>query len=172
LLVIIIIHYLLYIYIYTRVFIDDNITHICTSSEWGRIKHRAPQGSILGPILFLLYINDLPKIVNYNAKLVMFADDTSVIVSNPDLENFKNDIISSFRQLDNWFKNNLLSLNYNNTQFIQFRTINSLTVQLDISYNDKYIIHNTNTLIAPYHGSIILRVSRLSWAGHAMQFDP
>jgi hypothetical protein len=58
-----------------------------------------PQGSILGTILFLLYINDLPKIINYNTKPVMFADDGSVIVSNPDLENFKNDIISSFRQL-------------------------------------------------------------------------
>jgi hypothetical protein len=91
------------------------------------------------------YINDLPKIVNYNTKPVMFANDTSVIVSNPDLENFKNDIISSFRQLDDWFRTNLLSLNYNKTQFIQFRTINSLTVQLDISYNNKYIIHDTNT---------------------------
>jgi hypothetical protein len=39
----------------------------------------------------------------------------------------------------------LLSLNYIKTQFIQFRTINSLKVQLDISYNDKYIIHDTNT---------------------------
>jgi hypothetical protein len=130
---------------YQRIFIDDNITHTHTSSEWGRIKHRVPQGSILGPILFLLYINDLHKIVNYNTKPVMFANDTSVIVSNPDLENFKNDIISSFRQLDDWFKTNLLSLNYDKAQFIQFRTINSLTVQLDISYNDKYIIHDTNT---------------------------
>jgi hypothetical protein len=75
----------------------------------------------------------------------MFADDSSVIVSNPDLENFKNDIFSSFRQLDDWFKNNLLSLNYDKTQFIRFRTINSQRVQLDISYNDKYIIRDTNT---------------------------
>jgi hypothetical protein len=73
----------------------------------------------------------------------MFADDTSVIISNPDLENYKN--ISSLRQLDDWFKTNFLSLNYNKTHFIQFRTINSLTVQLDMSYNDKYIIHDTNT---------------------------
>jgi hypothetical protein len=121
---------------YQRVFIND-ITHTYSSSEWGRIKHGVPQGSILGPVLFLLYINDLPKIVNYNTKPVMFADDTSVIVSNPDLENFKNDI-SSFRQLDDWFKTNLL-LNYDKTQFIKFITINSPTVQLDISYNDKFM---------------------------------
>jgi hypothetical protein len=81
-------------------------------------------------VLFLLYINDLPKEVNYNSKSVMFTDDTSIIVNNPNLVNFKNDIISSFRQLNEWFNINLLSLNYNKTQYIQFRTTNSQTVQL------------------------------------------
>jgi hypothetical protein len=90
----------------------------------------------------------------------MFADDTSVIVSNSNLENFKNDI-SSFRQLDDWFKTNLLSLKYDKTQFIQFRTINSLTVRLDISYNDKYIIHDTNTRFLG-----ITIDSSLSWKHH------
>jgi hypothetical protein len=101
---------------YQRVFIDDNITHTYTSSEWGRIKHGVPQRSILGPMFFLLYINDLPKIVNYINKPVVFADDISVIVNSSDLEKFKNDIISSFRQLDDWFKTNLLSLDYDKTQ--------------------------------------------------------
>jgi hypothetical protein len=95
----------------------------------------------------------------------MFADDTSVIVSNPDLENLKNGIISSFRQLDDWFKTNLLLLNYK-TQFIQFRTINSLTVQLDMSYNYKYIIHNTNTLFLG-----ITIDSSLSWKHHTEAHD-
>jgi hypothetical protein len=50
------------------------------------------------PILFLFYINDLPKAVNNNSKLVLFVDDTRVIVSNPNLVNFKNDL-----ELNAWF---------------------------------------------------------------------
>jgi hypothetical protein len=44
-------------------------------------------------MLFLFYINDLPEVVKNNSKPVLFADDTGVIVSNPDLVNFKNDLI-------------------------------------------------------------------------------
>jgi hypothetical protein len=77
-------------------------------------------------MLFLFYVNDLPKVVNDNTEPVLFVDDTSIIVSSPNLVEFKNNLFSAFQQLNAWFNINL-SLNCNKTQFIQFRTTNNQT---------------------------------------------
>jgi len=67
-------------------------------SNWGKITHTVPQGSILGPLLLLLYINDLPQITNDNSKIVLFADDTGMTITNPNPSNLKKKVlINSFR---------------------------------------------------------------------------
>jgi hypothetical protein len=116
---------------------------------------------MLGPMLFLFYINDLPEVVKNNSKPVLFADDTSVIFSNPDLVNFKNDLTFSFEQLNAWFSINLLSLNYDKTRCVHFRTNNSLIPQIDISYKNRYIVNDT---ITRFLGITI--DSSLSWKNH------
>ena len=75
--------------------------------EWSKIYHGVPQGSILGPLLFLFYENDLPKIVQYNSKPTLFADDTSLIFSNPNYLDFKTTINNVFSQLNKWFNDDL-----------------------------------------------------------------
>jgi hypothetical protein len=88
-----------------------------------------------------------------------------IIVSNPNLVNFKNNLISSFQQLNAWFNINLLSLNYTKTQYIQYITTNSQTIQLDISYNNKYIIKNIHSQFLG-----ITVDSSLSWKNHTDGF--
>jgi len=84
-------------------------------SIWEKIKQGVPQGSILGPIFFLIYINDLPNLASIGTKILLYVDDTSIIVTSPNLENFETKIDNIFGDINNWFKVNHLILNYNKT---------------------------------------------------------
>jgi hypothetical protein len=77
---------------YQRVLRNAKILYLHTSSDWGRIKHGVPPGSILGLLLLFLYINNLPKVVNNKSKSILFAMNTSIIIINPKPINFKRDI--------------------------------------------------------------------------------
>ena len=90
-----------------------------------------PQGSVLGPLLFLLYINDLHNSVRY-AKTYHFADDTSVILSSTSLEILSKRINKDLFNLSNWLKANKLSLNVKKTELVIFRSRklkNSIRIQ-------------------------------------------
>ena len=83
------------------------------------IKCGVPQGSILGPILFLIYINDL----NYVSKLlntIMFADDTNLFLTGKSLAELEHQMNIELEIVNNWFKTNLLSLNVTKTSYIIF----------------------------------------------------
>jgi hypothetical protein len=138
------------------------IKHILILFQNGRrLNMVCPRVQYLDKSFFFFYVNDLPKVVNNNSKPVLFADDTSIIVSSPSMANFKNDLTLAFEQLNTWFNTNLLSLNYNKMECVQFRTTNSLTIQIDISYNNRYIVNSTNTRFL-----CITLDSSLSWRDH------
>jgi hypothetical protein len=70
----------------TRVLIKKN--SLTTFSDWEMVCTGVLQGSILGPLLFLIYINDLPFILKDTGAPTLFADDTSIIYSHSNLNNF------------------------------------------------------------------------------------
>ena len=98
--------------------------------------HDVPQGSILGPLLFLVYVNDLPLLVNDKLKIVLFADDTSTIVTCPNQVELKFALQKTLADINSWFKANFLSLNMNKTCILYFRNSNSTenTLVLNISF--------------------------------------
>jgi hypothetical protein len=94
----------------------------------GIVKHGVPQGSVPGPFLLLLYINDILKIIitkdnNGKSNLVLFADDTSLIITSPNPTNFIKGISGAVTNINNWIKTNL-SLNLEKIGLIQLLTKN------------------------------------------------
>ena len=84
------------------------------TSGYREINIGVPQGSVGGPILFLVYINDLPSVLN-TLKTILFADGTVVSLAYPNLTSLVMSVNSELNMLCDWFQNNRLSLNTTKT---------------------------------------------------------
>jgi hypothetical protein len=89
-------------------------------SNWAKVRHGVPQGFVLGPLLFFLYINDLPKIINQTSAPIIFADDTGILFAHSNLIDFNKNIHIVFTTLNKWLRANKLSLNFNKTNYVHF----------------------------------------------------
>jgi hypothetical protein len=79
-------------------------------------------------------MNNLPQITNDTSKIVLLADDTSVIITNPNPSIFETSVNKIIRDINKWFNTDLLSLNLAKTCFIQFMTKNSSSIDFDIMH--------------------------------------
>ena len=94
------------------------------------IKCGVPQGSILGPLLFILYINDIVNTTSL-LELILFADDTTLLFSHPDIAS-KNCIINNeLQEICNWFQANKLSVNAKKTNYMVLGTCQSTSKIID-----------------------------------------
>ena len=87
------------------------------------ISFGIPQGSILGPLLFLIYINDFPENLK-TCKSILFADDTTLLFNDSNPKNLLRTINSELEIATKWFSANKLSLNVTKTNYVIFHNPN------------------------------------------------
>ena len=90
-----------------------------SESEYKEISCGVPQGSILGPLLFILYINDIEHVSDI-IKPILFADDTSLFHSHACFNTLIQEVNIQLHKFSTWFNTNKLSLNTKKSNFIIF----------------------------------------------------
>ena len=120
-----------------------------------------PQGSVLGPLLFLLYINDRPKIINKTSTPIIFADDTSILFAHAKLIDLSKNIQVIFITLNKRLRAKQLSLNFNKTNYVHFTTKRNMTTNLEIGFNKQFI---NNSSCTKFLG--VTTDNTLSWKNH------
>jgi hypothetical protein len=121
----------------------------------------------MGPLLFLIYINELPKIVNKKAIPILFADDTSILVKGYNSKDFQINMINAFNCVYEWFRINLLSLNINKTHCMQFIMKNKLTNNINIFCNNNVITTRPNIKFLGIHIN-----DSVNWSCHIESLIP
>lgn len=118
-------------------FIDINGTY----STYECIRTGVPQGSVLGPLFFIIYINDLNDASDI-FDLIMFADDSTLHCSLPNNYTISNQVLinTELNKIHSWLCANKLTINTSKTKFIIFHQPNSIIPSLSLSINDKSII--------------------------------
>ena len=133
-----------------------------TLSDFQPVNIGIPQGSILGPLLFIIFVNCLPDVVD-KCKTVMYADDTSIMCKANNVHELQSQLNACLSKVAAWFKVNKLTLNIDKTKFMICGTKRTLEKFHDVKLT--------------FNGSVIERVdefkylgvkldSSLSWSAH------
>ena len=108
------------------------------------ITHGVPQGSILGPLLFIIFINDLNKAIKHST-VHHFADDTNLLLADRSIKRINKRINHDLRLLTEWLRANKISLNADKTEIIIFKSKSKhITKHLNFRIDGKKIIPKTS----------------------------
>ena len=133
-----------------------------TQSSVLEIDCGVPQGSVLGPLLFLIYMNDLPSCLKHS-EVILFADDTTLYASSKNIVQLYADINSDLADLIEWFRANKLSLNTSKTHYMLFSPVKGV-------YNSvQHTVKIDSDVIARKHHCKFLGImidDKLNWSEH------
>ena len=152
--------------------IPGNRTQCCSVngklSDRQKIEYGVPQGSILGPLLFIIYMNDLPLFVT-SVQISMYADDTSLYNDIKSVSEIKDNLISAFPKICDWLRSNKLSLNTVKTEFMAIGSQNKLNNMDSDPVTTPYLISTDGftikrTKVVKYLG--LVEDDALTWSHH------
>ena len=103
-----------------------------------------PQGSIIGPLLFLMYINDLHS-VSPILNFILFADDTNILYKHKDVECLTKNLNTELLKVSEWIKANKLQLNYEKNNVMLFNFPKTCASEVKIYMNGNLIEHTSST---------------------------
>lgn len=127
------------------------------------IDNSVIQGSILGPILFLCYINDLWTATTLFS--VLFADDTTGLAKGKNLNELTQYVNVELQKISNWFRSNKMAVNASKTKFMIFRTQGKR-----IDPADCVVLFNNNEIGQPNDPSLIVSIDRIHNEGEVKHF--
>jgi len=133
-----------------------------TKSEELNVECGVPQGSVLGPKLFLLYINDIIKVSDL-LKFILFADDTTILCSDSDIASLTTKVNRELDKLFNWFAANKLSLNIAKTNYMIFNGGTESNITHPITINNTAI---EKVKVSKFLG--VLVDDKVSWKPHIL----
>ena len=121
-----------------------------------------PQGSILGPLLFILYVNDITNTSDV-LEFILFADDTTILYSHDNIPSQINSINRKLLEVSNWFKANKLSVNASKTNFMILGTPHMTKCNNDINNSTGEPLSNTFNVVLD--GTELARVKKTKFLG-------
>ena len=130
-----------------KTYLTNRKQHVTVSgqkSDNALIEFGVPQGSVLGPLLFLIYINDLNQAIKFS-RVHHFADDTNLLLVDNSLKKVNKHINHDLKLFTTWLRANRISLNTSKTEILLFRSQSkrNITEHLNFKISGQYIPRKT-----------------------------